>query len=97
VRSYFGERKILQENIKIVAKPIILQKHVLSTNVFIGAHFNQKTRFGTIRDSQTPENLTPESGVGEGVDFFLGVGSGSGLPQMLTRRRFTSCVQRQAK
>jgi hypothetical protein len=39
--------------------------------------------FGPIRDSRTPENLTPESGVGVGVDFFSGVGSGSGLPQML--------------
>jgi hypothetical protein len=54
--------------------------------VFIWAHSAQKLHFGTIRDSQTPENLTPESGVGVGVgvDFFLGVGSGSGLPQMLS-------------
>jgi hypothetical protein len=37
--------------------------------------------FGTLRDSRTPENLTPELGVG--VDFFSGVGSGSGFPQML--------------
>jgi hypothetical protein len=34
-------------------------------------------------NSRTPENLTPESGVGVGVDFFSGVGLGSGLPQML--------------
>jgi hypothetical protein len=40
--------------------------------------------FGTIRDSRTPENLTPDSGVGVGVDIFLGVGSRSGLPQMLS-------------
>jgi hypothetical protein len=39
--------------------------------------------FGTFWDSRTPEDITPDSGVGVGVDFFLGVGSGSGLPQML--------------
>jgi hypothetical protein len=39
--------------------------------------------FGTIRDSRTPKNLTPDLGVIVGVDIFSGVGSGSGLPQML--------------
>jgi hypothetical protein len=49
-----------------------------------GAHsIPPKKLFGTIRDSQTSENLTPESGVRVGVDFFSGVGSGSRLPQML--------------
>jgi hypothetical protein len=28
VRSYFGERKILLKKVKIVAKPLILQKNV---------------------------------------------------------------------
>jgi hypothetical protein len=82
VRSYFGKRKILLQKVKIVAKPLILQKNVLSTNVFIGAHSTQHELFKTIRDSKTPENLTPESGVG--VAFFSVVGSGSGLPQMLS-------------
>jgi hypothetical protein len=35
---YFGEQKILLEKVKIVAKPLILQKNVCGTNVFIGAH-----------------------------------------------------------
>jgi hypothetical protein len=44
--------------------------------------------FGTIRDSRTPENLTPDSGVGVGVKKNSGVGSGSGLPQMLTNNQY---------
>jgi hypothetical protein len=84
VRSYFGEWKILLQKVKIEAKPLILQKNVLSTNVFIGAHFTEYKLFETILVSLTPENLTPESGVGVGVDFFSGLGSGSGLPQKLS-------------
>jgi hypothetical protein len=57
VRSYFGERKILLQKVKIVAKPLVLQKKVLSTNVFIGAHSTQVSLFGSIRDSRTTENL----------------------------------------
>jgi hypothetical protein len=86
VRSYFGEQKIILQKVKIVAKPLILEKNVLIIKVFIGAHFSHNKLYGTIRDSRSPENLTLESGVGVGVDFFLGVGSGSGLPQMLRRR-----------
>jgi hypothetical protein len=71
VRSNFGKQKILLQKVKIVVKPLILHKNVRNTNVFIGAHFSQRKLFGTIWDSQTPENLTPESEVGVGVDFFL--------------------------
>jgi hypothetical protein len=43
--------------------------------------------FGTIQDSQTSKNLTPDLGVGVRVDIVSGVGSGSGLPQMLILRQ----------
>jgi hypothetical protein len=61
----------------------MLQKSVLSKKCVYWSPFHQKNTFGTIRDSQTPENLSPDSGVGLGVgdDIFSGVGSGSGLPQ----------------
>jgi hypothetical protein len=70
---------MILQKVQIVAQPLILEKNVSFTNVFIGTHSTINRLFGTIRDSQTPE-----SGVGVGVDFFSGVGSGSGLPQKLT-------------
>jgi hypothetical protein len=44
---------------------------------FFGAILHRQMKFGTMRDSQTPQNLTPESGMG--VNFFFEVGSGSRL------------------
>jgi hypothetical protein len=62
--------------------------------VFIGSHSTLTKFFGTLWDSQTPEILTPDSGVGVGIDFFSGVGSGLGLPQMIT---FIQAMSRQSE
>jgi hypothetical protein len=44
--------------------------------------------FGSIRDSQTPENLTPDSGVGVGVDIGTGtVDTGSDGGVNLIKKR----------
>jgi hypothetical protein len=60
----------------------ILILRVDRKSVFLVAF--QKTQFWTIRDSRTPKNLTPDSGVRVRVDIFSGVGSGSGLLKILT-------------
>jgi hypothetical protein len=44
----------------------------------------------TIMDGQTPENLTSYLGAEMGVDIFLGVGSGSGLPQTTSFEQYLS-------
>jgi hypothetical protein len=46
---------------------------------------------------KTPENVTPDSGVGVEMDFFEEVGSGFGLPQItntkhLVSELFSSCL-----
>jgi hypothetical protein len=70
VRSYFGERKILLQEVKLRPNRIFYRNMYEVQMCLLGAHSTYNIRFGTIWDSRTPENLTPESGVGVGVDFF---------------------------
>jgi hypothetical protein len=81
VISYFGEWNILVQKVKIVAKPVILQKILWSTNVFIGAHFIL-IRFSGSFGTPERRKISLPSREWELI-FFAGVGLGSGLPQML--------------